>query len=679
MLGAATANIPILGVGVNALVEHLTIGALLNTLVLSSLLTFPASVRHRLMENRGDGLKTPPVLSLEFQKEVIKTAATWTFWSRNLKSFGALLFVGAEIEGVMDYLGRVDAAIDPAFQAVTGQEFKLFETLGAAVERPEGDSPIPFGGAITWGNVLLYKAQTALGFNLSDAIANPLRSAFQSSPVAVNGADAGVAAAVPVVKAVTDGEPAQQVNLIGEKIAVLDERIEAGEARLDDLKDELDPVSDEERGAYIAALAELQEDRAEDYVESKLGEIHELTTADLTAERVKELQALLAYYDGQLPNATISPGYHDSIGVRLAMMRAADDQPGLSARIADLAEVQQKEWKLLSDMRRTIIDDLPPEVVGSFNRLDALRMEADQSRQALLDDTFANARSATELVMRDIALDAYLKDLSAYDAEVVKVFEQSEVKGSESAALLLNSIFSVRESIARQTGFESHGRALLALDALIDLQNAQLSAAQWSNSGVVVTARIEANLGEFESLRAKWYAMNPEGLEALYAVTSVDSEGVRDWNVQQWLSVSEVKTLVDAGKIRVEGSGDNAKLWYGDRELIGGVDVAKFNNSGVDAAIEKLEKSHRDLADLWDETFEDIWRIEQQDALVSQIERLQADLDAWREAVRLERERGQAIDPDFEKASWTWWAWIGSLLGMAFLGFGVWRWRRRGR
>ena len=45
-----------------------------------------------------------------------------------------------------------------------------YGALAAAVERPEGESPIRFGGAITWGNILIYKLQNLIGFNLTDQV-----------------------------------------------------------------------------------------------------------------------------------------------------------------------------------------------------------------------------------------------------------------------------------------------------------------------------------------------------------------------------------------------------------------------------------------------------------------------------------------------------------------------------
>ncbi|MDE2292969.1 MAG: hypothetical protein KGL53_12880, partial [Elusimicrobia bacterium] len=176
-LPALAAHAPLIGGGLSSLlakvmgtlVGDLTVAGVLDTLVLSTALTYPAAVRQRLMDDRGEGrLTTARLRERAFWYGLLGTFFSLRFWLDNMKSFFGLITVGAEIEGVMGYAGGLDAAISPSFHAVTGHDFKLFETIGAAVERPQGQSPVPFGGAITWGNVLLYKLQNLAGFNLTD-------------------------------------------------------------------------------------------------------------------------------------------------------------------------------------------------------------------------------------------------------------------------------------------------------------------------------------------------------------------------------------------------------------------------------------------------------------------------------------------------------------------------------
>jgi hypothetical protein len=367
------ANVPFIGDSlaaisshaINALLGDLTVGALVNTLALSSLLTFPQAVRHRLMELRGDNLYVPPVMSFDFMKGALKTLVTWTFWSRNLKSFGGLLLVGAEIEGIMTYMGEVDGAINPAFESVTGQKFELFHTIGAAIERPEGDSPIPFGGAITWGNILIYKLQDAIGFNISDAIAKPLREIFYQGegPDAVRDAlrqssrdamrDNGLSVTASVIGVASAGALAEELKVepgtpeemakraedakrsvgdiereiaqVKQRIADLERKIGGGEDRLRELEKESKPISDEERARYEDALQRLSAKRDEGYVRSKLAQIYDIKNADEATQRVQALADLQAYYESLLPKDPENAGYRDSIGVKLAVFKMVQE------------------------------------------------------------------------------------------------------------------------------------------------------------------------------------------------------------------------------------------------------------------------------------------------------------------------------------------------------------------
>ena len=202
--GAASA---ILSHGLEALVSELTVGSLINSLTLSTALTFPSALKQRFMDGRHGTLQPPRVFSNEWIRGVLGTAVSAVFWKQNLLSLFGLLTVGAEIEGVMSYAGALDSALSPAFRSLTGIEFRLFHSLAAAVERPQGESPVPFGGAITWGNTLLYKLQDALGFNLTDWVYMAVRGtatglAGTRSPKPSAGPEEGMSTRASVVAAV---------------------------------------------------------------------------------------------------------------------------------------------------------------------------------------------------------------------------------------------------------------------------------------------------------------------------------------------------------------------------------------------------------------------------------------------------------------------------------------------
>ena len=176
-LPAAVAGIPLVGEGAAAVLSHaaetflgeMTVGGVLNAFTLSTFLTFPNAVKMRLMEDRGEGrLTTARLRDRAFWHGVVGTFFSARFWLDNLKSFFGMVMVGAEIEGIMTYAGAVDGVFNPAYESLTGRKFTLFHSIGAAVERPKGESPIPFGGAITWGNVIVFKLQNLVGLNITE-------------------------------------------------------------------------------------------------------------------------------------------------------------------------------------------------------------------------------------------------------------------------------------------------------------------------------------------------------------------------------------------------------------------------------------------------------------------------------------------------------------------------------
>ncbi|MDE1976236.1 MAG: hypothetical protein KGI84_03120 [Elusimicrobia bacterium] len=152
--------LPIVTKAVNALLKDLVLGPMLNTYVLSFLMALTRRPIRRWL----------PALKSR------------SFWWESLKTYFGMMTIGAEIAGCLSYFAGIDSAIDShGFYQLIGKHvhshFHLFHALGSAVESPKGQSLIPFGGAITWGNALLYHFQSAVHFNISDWIAAHLNPA----------------------------------------------------------------------------------------------------------------------------------------------------------------------------------------------------------------------------------------------------------------------------------------------------------------------------------------------------------------------------------------------------------------------------------------------------------------------------------------------------------------------
>ncbi|MDD5656727.1 MAG: hypothetical protein PHF00_05675, partial [Elusimicrobia bacterium] len=355
---------PVVAAAANALLKDLVLGPLLNTLILSSLMTLPASYREQAFELRKLD-PTSPLSVADRVRALGRALASASFWRQNLRSFVSMASVGAEIEGIMAYAGSLDGLLSPGCEALTGRKFAVFQSIGAAVERPQGESPIPFGGAITWGNVLLYKAQEALGLNISDmtmravlglkgaahdtaenaaladlsaqqAVASashrPDSSGYQVDPELYQQGPEAVLARIKELAA-QPGALGREIAAVQDHMARLEAELRDTEGRAAQLRGQSRPISEVERAEYERLLAELQGKREEDYVQSKLAQLHDLKnprSEDL--ERLRELKRLQDHYEAVLLPPPPGPdGMLEDLSFKDASLKA------LSEHMAQLA------------------------------------------------------------------------------------------------------------------------------------------------------------------------------------------------------------------------------------------------------------------------------------------------------------------------------------------------------
>ena len=371
---------PIVTAAMTALTKDLVLGPLFNTLILSTMMTLPQSLKEKAFELRKIN-PTAPLGPLGYLRAFGQALVSGSFWRANLKSFLGMVTVGAEIEGVMGYAGSVDGLFDPALMRLSGHHFKVFESIGAAVERPKGESSIPFGGAITWGNILLVKLQDATGIQLSQWTMHAVQSltgVFHDT--AQNAALAGVSAQAAVgsashrpdsteykfdpelykqgpeavaarVKELAGqaGHLQQEIVAVKDHMARLDAQLLAADGRVADLKRQSRPISAEEQAEYDRLLGELSGKRDEKYIQSKLSELHDLKNPqpeDLA--RLRELKKLQDDY-----NAILLP-----------------PPQGQDAMMADLA-VKEASLKALSEHLASIAENRPMRTGdGAGGRLD---------------------------------------------------------------------------------------------------------------------------------------------------------------------------------------------------------------------------------------------------------------------------------------------------------------------
>jgi hypothetical protein len=386
---------PVVAAAAGALAKDLVLGPLLNTLILSTLLTYPASAREfvaRVQDRHPLARLTPS----ELLGALGRAAISRDFWGANFKSFLGLATVGAEISGILTYASGIDGTIDRAYFPATGHHFSLIHGIGAAVDAPKGESPIPFGGAITWGNVLLYKLQDLTGVHISDAVMGAAVSVktmagFEDATHAgmvkttaaavVQAAEARPGAKTPFdpdlwkkpqadvvarIKELADGGGIEaELAAVKGRMQDLRGKLSDAQARLDAQRAQSRPITPAEQAEYDSLLKQLSAKRDESYALAKLAEKANLAapTPDGLAE-LRRLKSLQDFYGPLLP----PPPTDKDASLDAAVARAAAEK-ALVARIDQLvngvpgaAPSETGPVPMLSKEKRDAIEKLVSEI-----------------------------------------------------------------------------------------------------------------------------------------------------------------------------------------------------------------------------------------------------------------------------------------------------------------------------
>ncbi|UPT72996.1 MAG: hypothetical protein M0D55_13950 [Elusimicrobiota bacterium] len=502
---------PVVAAATTALAKDLVFGPLLNTLTLSTLLTLPRAVRERLAVLKDKNpLGTTPLG--EAAREVMLATVSGAFWKSNLKSFVGLATVGAEIEGIMTYAEQLDGFIDPGVKAVTGRELHLFHTVGAAVERGEGESPIPFGGAITWGNVLLFKLQGLAGFNISDTVMNATimtRSAVTGGsatdlPMAMLSAEA-------IIGASSQREPGQaealpfdadlwkkpmpevmaRIKELAGRAGGLDAEIKAVKEHRDKLLAELgdkkaklarlqalsNPVTDAEKAELQRLLAELASKSDEVGARDKLAERRDLLNPPSDPNLLAELEALQKEFSGVTPPPPPDRnGYWEDLAAQDAALKA------LGTRLKDWGE-GRSQGAVPGGPAVTLPAEQRDAIEKLVSEIEALRAQAkgeiaqrDATSQLLSSSN--RVRNAALRERRDG------KDMLRFHTDMAKL------------ASVMDLALSMNEINAAQTAIKQMMDLLEAKRAKIEAsraQNQQNQAGAGANQGQVDAWRAELN------------------------------------------------------------------------------------------------------------------------------------------------------------------------------------------
>ncbi|MFH2204880.1 MAG: hypothetical protein ABIJ96_17345 [Elusimicrobiota bacterium] len=213
------------------------------------------------------------------------------------------------------------------------------------------------------------------------------------------------------------------------------------------------------------------------------------------------------------------------------------------------AEQIAQQQQLLAGMRQARWGsvELTPAVEEIFAGLETLRGRMDDLRQGLLESYLDAQARPEDFVLKDKALDSYLRSVIEFDQAVVRAYTLQAVRQDPSAAGVLNELFPLRRSIERRSTLLKQGRAMLAVDALIAVEQAHLRALQYQQAGRSAELPVAQRLAYLENLKKRWLE-NPRKIRSLYAVVKADE------SVENWLTRDDVKGFERAQRIvRVDG------------------------------------------------------------------------------------------------------------------------------
>ncbi|MBI5209140.1 MAG: hypothetical protein HY927_04110 [Elusimicrobia bacterium] len=255
-------------------------------------------------------------------------------------------------------------------------------------------------------------------------------------------------------------------------------------------------------------------------------------------------------------------------------------------RVNDGAEMrdalQQAFWSAVTP---------PAKVDKIYQALSSLSREVDAARIKALEMYLAGAERPEDYLMRDAALDEYVKALVAYDAAVLKAFASADVQGSAQWSKALDALFSLRKSSERRRDYLRYGRGIMTIDAAIGLAEGRLLALRADPEDLREVAPAAESVAFLRAMRERWIG-KPSSIDSLLYLKPEAAE-----DKPEWLTEKDVKKL---GSRVVEVGGRRYLLpesWVGKspttpeevRQAKGREVVA-----GLDAQTDKLQQARKE-------------------------------------------------------------------------------------
>ncbi|MBI5595336.1 MAG: hypothetical protein HY928_04520, partial [Elusimicrobia bacterium] len=184
---------------------------------------------------------------------------------------------------------------------------------------------------------------------------------------------------------------------------------------------------------------------------------------------------------------------------------------------------------LATELRRAAAGALAPALGEAAAGLITRRSAMEAAREALLAGYLSSDQSPEDFLLKDALLDEYLKALTAYDETVVAAFASEAVRKDPAGAQALDGMFSLKESAERRAAYLRRGRGLLAVEALLAVENTRLEVLRKRRSGPEALALVSRRIAELEATRGRWLA-RPAEVDSVSAV--LDGRG----GVERWVT-----------------------------------------------------------------------------------------------------------------------------------------------
>ena len=239
----------------------------------------------------------------------------------------------------------------------------------------------------------------------------------------------------------------------------------------------------------------------------------------------------------------------------------------------------------------------PPAVQKAYSELTTLAAATAQAKQEALSHYLQQKTTPQEYLLKDAALDEYVKALIAYDEAMVRVFGSDAVAKDPRWARALDGLFGLRDSLARRRDLLKYGRGIMSIDASMELGATRLQAMKWRNEDPRELQPAAETLAALKAMRRRWTG-DPDAIESLLAIKGADPKERTEWVTEKGLAELESK-----GSMVVEF--DNKRwlvpaTWVGKRpetrkeldevgarEIVAGSDVKRDRLSAAMAQAEQ--------------------------------------------------------------------------------------------